>query len=162
MTPRIVLLYAALLGLILVYLSYRVVSYRVKYKVGIGDGGNTKLARAIRVQGNFVEYVPIALLLILPLALLSQAKIRNNPQALYWTCVIVVMGFITNRINVSINAVDAMTGADYYPKWPELALTAMVLTAGVIIFRTAVIYLDIVPKREPAPKMSWVGSPAEA
>ena len=65
MTPRIVLLYAALLGLILVYLSYRVVSYRVKYKVGIGDGGNTKLARAIRVQGNFVEYVPIALLLIL-------------------------------------------------------------------------------------------------
>ena len=64
MMPRIVLLYAALLGLILVYLSYRVVSYRVKYKVGIGDGGNAKLARAIRVQGNFVEYVPIALLLI--------------------------------------------------------------------------------------------------
>ena len=64
MTPRIVLLYAALLGLILIYLSYRVVSYRVKYKIGIGDGGNTKLARAIRVQGNFVEYVPVALLLI--------------------------------------------------------------------------------------------------
>ena len=65
MMPRIVLLYASLLGLILIYLSYRVVSYRVKYKVGIGDGGNTKLACAIRVQGNFVEYVPIALLLIL-------------------------------------------------------------------------------------------------
>jgi len=65
MTPQIVLLYAALLGLILVYLSYRVVSYRVKYKVGIGDGGHADLARAIRVQGNFVEYVPIALLLIL-------------------------------------------------------------------------------------------------
>jgi uncharacterized protein len=65
MMPRIVVLYAALLGLILVYLSYRVVSYRVKYKVGVGDGGNAKLARAIRVQGNFVEYVPTALLLIL-------------------------------------------------------------------------------------------------
>ncbi len=64
MTPRIVLLYAALLGLILVYLSHRVVNYRMKYKVGIGDGGNADLARAIRVQGNFVEYVPIALLLI--------------------------------------------------------------------------------------------------
>ncbi len=65
MMPRIVVLYTALLGLILVYLSYRVVSYRVKYKVGSGDGGNAKLARAIRVQGNFVEYVPIALLLLL-------------------------------------------------------------------------------------------------
>ena len=36
----------------------------MKYKVGIGDGGNADLACAIRVQGNFVEYVPIALLLI--------------------------------------------------------------------------------------------------
>ena len=34
-------------------------------------------------------WLEIALLLIIPLALLSQAKIRNNPQALYWTCVIV-------------------------------------------------------------------------
>ncbi|HXZ95665.1 MAG TPA: MAPEG family protein [Burkholderiales bacterium] len=65
MMPRVVLLYASLLGLILVYLSYRVVRYRVKFKVGIGDGGNAELARAIRVQGNFAEYVPIALLLIL-------------------------------------------------------------------------------------------------
>ena len=65
MMPRIVLLYASLLGLILIYLSYRVVIYRMKFKVSIGDGGNAKLARAIRVQGNFVEYVPIALLLIL-------------------------------------------------------------------------------------------------
>jgi len=46
MTPRMVLQYAALLGLILIFLSYRVVSYRVKYKIGIGDGSNTKLARA--------------------------------------------------------------------------------------------------------------------
>jgi len=65
MMPRIIFLCASLLSLILVYLSFRVVRYRVKYKVGIGDGGNPILARAIRAQGNFVEYVPLALLLIL-------------------------------------------------------------------------------------------------
>ncbi|HYA19946.1 MAG TPA: MAPEG family protein [Burkholderiales bacterium] len=65
MVPRVTLLYASLLCLILIFLSYRVVRYRVKFKVGIGDGGHAELARAIRVQGNFVEYVPIALLMIL-------------------------------------------------------------------------------------------------
>ena len=65
MAPKIILPYAALLGLLLVYLSYKVVGYRVKFKIGIGDGGNAELARAIRVQANFVEYVPTALLLIL-------------------------------------------------------------------------------------------------
>ncbi|HSS46656.1 MAG TPA: MAPEG family protein [Burkholderiales bacterium] len=64
MTPKIILPYAALLGLLLVYLSYKVVRYRVKFKIGVGDGGNAELVRAIRVQGNFVEYVPLALLLI--------------------------------------------------------------------------------------------------
>ena len=52
MTPRVVLLYAALLGLILIFLSYRVVSYRVKYKIGIGDGGNQGRAEGQLVSGH--------------------------------------------------------------------------------------------------------------
>ena len=48
------------------------------------------------------------------------------------------------------------------PKWPEFALTIAVLTAGVCAFRWAVIYLDIVPKREPLPKVKWMAAPAEA
>jgi Ni/Fe-hydrogenase subunit HybB-like protein len=107
-------------------------------------------------------WVEMLLLVVLPLALLSQSKVRNNPQFLYWTCAIVVMGFMTNRLNVSITAIDAMTGANYVPKWPEFALTIAVLTAGVCAFRWAVIYLDIVPKREPPPKLKWVAAPAEA
>jgi hypothetical protein len=72
------------------------------------------------------------------------------------------MGFMTNRLNVSITAIDAMTGANYVPKWPEFALTIAVLTAGVCAFRWAVIYLDIVPKREPRPAIKWTAAPAEA
>jgi Ni/Fe-hydrogenase subunit HybB-like protein len=107
-------------------------------------------------------WIEILLLVVLPLALLSQSKVRNNPQSLYWTCAIVVMGFMANRLNVSITAIDAMTGANYVPKWPEFALTIAVLTAGVCAFRWAIIYLDIVPKREPLRTVKWVLSPAEA
>ena len=58
-------LYAGLLTVLLVVLFARVVRLRWKYKVGLGDGGEKELQRAIRVHGNFVETVPWAILLML-------------------------------------------------------------------------------------------------
>ncbi len=58
-------LYAGLSGILLLALSSRVVNARRTHKIDIGDGGNEDLMRAIRVQGNFTEYVPLILLLIL-------------------------------------------------------------------------------------------------
>jgi Ni/Fe-hydrogenase subunit HybB-like protein len=109
-------------------------------------------------------WLEIALLVIVPLILLSQSRVRNNPQALYWTCAVVVMGFMANRLNVSITAIDAMTGAKYVPKWPEFALTIAVIAAAAVVFRMAVIYLDILPKKEPPKPSRWlnVTAPAEA
>ncbi len=57
-------LYAALLGLVFVALSVRTIRLRRRYRVAIGDGRNTLLQRAMRVNANFAEYVPLALLLI--------------------------------------------------------------------------------------------------
>jgi len=60
----ILALYSGILGLLLVYLSLNVSINRKKYTIGIGDGENKDLARAIRVQANFTEYVPVALILL--------------------------------------------------------------------------------------------------
>lgn len=57
-------LYAALLALFFLYLSFCVIRLRRTVLVGVGDGGDERLQRAIRVHGNFAEYVPFALLLI--------------------------------------------------------------------------------------------------
>jgi len=57
-------LYAALLALIFVFLSVRTLRLRHTLKIGIGDGGNTDMLRAMRVHSNFSEYVPISLILI--------------------------------------------------------------------------------------------------
>lgn len=57
-------LYAGLLALVLMGLSIWVITNRGRHKVGIGDGGNAEMARAMRVQGNFIEYVPLCLILI--------------------------------------------------------------------------------------------------
>jgi uncharacterized membrane protein YecN with MAPEG domain len=57
--------YAALLALFFVFLSIRVVLQRRQAKVALGDGGNRPLLRRLRVHGNFAEYVPLALILML-------------------------------------------------------------------------------------------------
>lgn len=57
-------LYAGILGLLLIWLSLRVVQARLGNEVSLGDGGVDSLQVADRGQGNFTEYVPLALILI--------------------------------------------------------------------------------------------------
>ncbi len=56
--------YAGLGALLLLALSARIVGLRRKHQVGIGGGGQEELERAIRVQANCVEYMPLALILL--------------------------------------------------------------------------------------------------
>lgn len=60
----ITLFYAALCTLLVLFLAGRVMAYRVKHKVGLGDGGHGELNRRVRAHANAVEYLPLALLLL--------------------------------------------------------------------------------------------------
>jgi uncharacterized protein len=60
----VVPVYAALFGLIFVYLSALVIKQRYRAKVSLGDGDDHALRTAIAVHNNFSQYVPLALLLI--------------------------------------------------------------------------------------------------
>jgi len=61
---RTAALYAGLLGLLLFALTLSVSEARHRTKTAIGDGGDEVLRRRIRAHGNFVEYVPLSLLLL--------------------------------------------------------------------------------------------------
>src|SRR3989442_4583227 len=104
-------------------------------------------------------WLEIGLFVVAPLVLLSHDQVRNNPQSLYWTCALVVMGFMANRLNLSITGLPPGSGVYYVPKWTEFAATLAVVTAAVLAFRYAVTYLDILPKNPPQPKWA-VGSAA--
>ena len=56
---------AAVFGLLHVIFTLRVGNYRFKSKISLGDGGDRELRNRVRAHGNFIENVPIALLLIL-------------------------------------------------------------------------------------------------
>jgi uncharacterized membrane protein YecN with MAPEG domain len=62
--PRITLLFVSLHVLLMLLLAVRVVAYRRSQQIGIGDGEDKHLLRRMRAHGNFVEYVPMALLLM--------------------------------------------------------------------------------------------------
>jgi uncharacterized protein len=76
MPVGITLFYAGLNGLIAMGLAFMVVRQRQKTRTVFGIGGNPTLERVIRVQGNFVEYVPLTLLLMLLLELGGTASLR--------------------------------------------------------------------------------------
>jgi len=110
-------------------------------------------------------WLEMLLLLAIPITLLSFERVRSTPQHLYWSCAMVVAGFMVNRINVCINALQGSMGVHYVPKWSEMASTVLVIAAGVIAYRYAVIYLDILPKVVTKPASRWLsnaGIPAQA
>jgi Ni/Fe-hydrogenase subunit HybB-like protein len=97
---------------------------------------------------TYLFWLEIALALVVPLILLCQPKVRNSPTGLYWSAVLVVLGFITNRMNVSITGFEGSTGVRYFPKWSEMAVTGMIIAAGFAMFALAVKYLPIFPTVE--------------
>jgi uncharacterized membrane protein YecN with MAPEG domain len=65
MLLSITALYAAILAVIITALGINVTLHRVKLKVPLGDGGNPQMLRMIRLHANAIEYVPLALVLML-------------------------------------------------------------------------------------------------
>ena len=55
---------AGALGLIGLILAFRVTMGRAKHKVNMGDGGNPDMILRMRTHANFVEYVPLMLVLL--------------------------------------------------------------------------------------------------
>jgi Ni/Fe-hydrogenase subunit HybB-like protein len=93
--------------------------------------------------------------LLLPIAMLLTRRIRESQGGLYLAAVLTVLGFITNRLNVSITGMEGAAGMHYVPKWTEMAVTAMIVAGGFALFGMAAKYLPIFPEEgehaRPAP-----------
>jgi Ni/Fe-hydrogenase subunit HybB-like protein len=107
-------------------------------------------------------WLEMLLFVIVPVTLLGRESVRSNPEKLYLACAVVIAGFIVNRINVSINSLQSAMNVHYVPKWTELASSVLVITAAVVAFRYAVIYLDILPKVKTQTFTRWLHAGASA
>ena len=62
--PAVTAVYAGLLSLILVVLSGWVIAGRMSLGVNLGEGNNPEMQVRVRAHANFIEYVPLILLLV--------------------------------------------------------------------------------------------------
>ena len=85
---------------------------------------------------------------IAPIMLLVVPRIRTSHFGLFVSSVMVVLGFIMNRLNVSITGMEASSGVSYFPSWTELSVTVTIVALGFVLFGLAVKYLPIFPSEE--------------
>jgi Ni/Fe-hydrogenase subunit HybB-like protein len=82
-------------------------------------------------------------LFIVPTVLLFRRRVYESASALYGCAVLVLFGFVANRLNVSITGIEAAAGTSYFPKWTEISVTLMIVALGFAIFRFAAKNLPI-------------------
>lgn len=87
---------------------------------------------------------------ILPFILLCVNKVRKSEIGLFFASLMVVIGLIINRLNVSIIGMLRGSNANYFPSWTEFAITFAVIAGGLLAFRIAIKYFNIFPERTTA------------
>ncbi|MFI5008260.1 MAG: Ni/Fe-hydrogenase cytochrome b subunit, partial [Solirubrobacterales bacterium] len=96
-----------------------------------------------------------ALGVVVPVVLLSFPAVRRNARALYAAGLLVVMGFVVNRLNVSLTGLEGALGGHYVPAVPEVVATLMLVAVGFALFGLAVKHLPVFPREDagltPAP-----------
>ena len=91
MSVAVTALYAAIFGLTIVVLSIAVSVTRARKGIEHGDGGDDRLHRLIRIHGNFAEFVPLALVLMLILEVGG-----GSPTLLHVLGIVLVVGRVSH------------------------------------------------------------------
>lgn len=112
-------IYGGFLALLYVVLVTRVIMYRTSNKIPLGDGGDRTLLRRMRVQQNFAEHVPLALILMA-----STESIGGFPEL---TIHVMGQALLLGRLLHAI-------GMSREPDIMILRVIGMVLTLVVVIF----------------------------
>lgn len=90
-------------------------------------------------------WMEIILGVVVPIVLLAMPKVRLQKNGLFGAQLFVVLGFILNRMNVSITALAHQPGVDYFPSWMEVSVTLMIVAIGFAAFRVAAKHLPVFP-----------------
>lgn len=95
-------------------------------------------------------WLELLLAFVIPITMLSFKKVRLSPKGLYLASLSAILGFVTNRLNVSITGFETWAGHHFVPKWTELMITVSIIAMGFFIFSIAVKYLPIFENEAPS------------
>jgi Ni/Fe-hydrogenase subunit HybB-like protein len=98
------------------------------------------------VSGNFallliinnhslLFYLEVLIGIFIPFGILIQKSFRENRHWLYASAIMVISGFLLNRLNVSISSISPETGVSYFPSINEISVTLMLVVLGLWSFK---------------------------
>ncbi len=119
-------LYTGLLILMAIVLQVRVIRHRRSKKIGIGDGQDRDLTRAIRVHGNYVENVPFVLAGLVMLALIGAPA-----SVIHGVGLLMLLGRIAHAIGLSQSAGSSLGRVGGM----IMTFIALIITAVTLIVR---------------------------
>jgi Ni/Fe-hydrogenase subunit HybB-like protein len=85
---------------------------------------------------------------LLPVLLLVAPRARTSSTRLVWAAFLAVLGFMVNRLNVSVTGMESAAGGRYLPSWMEVAVSFGLVSLAFVIFALAARYLPIFPSAE--------------
>jgi Ni/Fe-hydrogenase subunit HybB-like protein len=84
---------------------------------------------------------------ILPLILFALPAVRRSRKALLWSSLLVIVGLILHRLNVSLIALMPRTGTFYFPHPLEFVISISIVSAGILAYLMASRYLPLMSQK---------------
>ncbi len=128
MPYHVTMLYAALLGILLITLSWGVSKVRLREHVSLGAGEVSDLESAIRAHGNFIEYVPFALILLM---------LAESAAAQSWLLHTLGASLLAGRL-LHAYGIRQSGSSNNYRKYGAALTWLMILVASVYILAVRV------------------------
>ena len=119
---------------------------------------------------SILFWAEIIIGVVIPMILFSLKRVRQNPNALLVSAILLLLGMILNRFNVSWFAVEHpdpmfylpafMSNVHYFPTLPEILVSVGIFSAGILAFGLAAKYLPVFDREEHEPVAVTASSPA--
>jgi Ni/Fe-hydrogenase subunit HybB-like protein len=142
-TPLLRDLVKMMIGVLMVYFTMRGIDLVRRDALGFLLDGSFE---------TMMLYLEVSLMLIIPLILFNLRNWGRSRQGMFFSAFSVVLGFMTNRLNVTMTSLEAYYrenfGVSYFPGIGELLVTISIVTVGFVLFALAVKYLPIFPDHE--------------
>lgn len=137
-TPLLRQLLRIMLGVLAVYAALRFLDLSNRGALGL---------MAVPSFESAMFLLEIALLVIVPAVLYSIHPFGRSRRGMFFSAMSVVLGFVTNRLNVAMTSLEQYYGRVYFPSISEIAVTVAVVTFGFVAFSWAIKNLPIFPEQ---------------
>lgn len=117
-----------------IYLVAKIATLAVRGDLGLIFARSTE---------SYLYILEMVMGVLLPIILFSIPRVRANRHGLFYSSLLVVLGVVLNRLNVSITGMARYNGNAYFPSVLEVATTVFIIACGFIVFGLIARYLPV-------------------